>query len=86
MPPSSTLTIRLSPDVKDKLARLAQDTRRSKSFHAGEAVEAYVARELDIIDGLHAGLADAAAGRVVPHEAAMAEVYEVIETASGRKV
>jgi predicted transcriptional regulator len=85
MPASTTMTIRISPDVKAKLGRLAQGTRRSRSFLASEAVEAYVDRELEIIDGIQRGLADVAAGRVVPHGEAMAEIRAVIEAARGRK-
>lgn len=79
MPASTTMTIRISLDVKDKLGRLAQGTRRSRSFLVREAVEAYVDRELEIIDGVERGLADVAAGRVVPHDVAMAELQAVIE-------
>lgn len=78
---SSTLTIRVDAATREKLERLASDTRRSKSFLAGEAVSAYVQRELDIIEGIKRGLLDAEAGRVVAHEEAMAEVYAVIEAA-----
>jgi len=85
MPASTTMTIRISPEVKEKLGRLAQDTRRSRAFLAAEAVEAYVSRELDIIDGIQRGLADVAAGRVVSHEAAMAELQTVIDAARGAK-
>ena len=85
MPISTTMTIRLSPEVRDKLGRLAQGTRRSKAFLASEAVEAYVDRELDIIDGIGRGLADVAAGRVVPHDVAMAELETVIEVAHSGK-
>lgn len=85
MPASTTMTIRISPEVKDKLGRLAQGTRRSRAFLASEAVEAYVDRELGIIDGIQRGLADAAAGRVVPHDVAMTELQTVIETARGGK-
>jgi len=81
MAASTTMTIRVSAAVKEKLGRLAQDTRRSQSHLAAEAVSAYVDRELDIIDGIQAGLADVAAGRVVSHEEAMAEIYNVIEAA-----
>lgn len=35
-------------------------------------------RELKIIDGIKQSIGDAAAGRVVPHEQAMAELYAVI--------
>ena len=81
MPASTTMTIRVRPDVKDKLDRLALGTQRSKSFLAGEAVAAYVERELEIIEGIHAGIADVEAGRTVSHDEAMAEVYAVIDAA-----
>ena len=82
MPPRGTLGLQAGecPEVKDKLGRLAQDTRRSRSFLANEAVEAYVSRELEIIDGIQRGLADVTAGRVVSHEAAIEEL-RVIHTA-----
>lgn len=83
MPASTTLTIRLSPDTKAKLARLAEGTRRSRAFLAGEAVAAYVERELAIAEGIERGLADVEAGRLVAHEEAMAELYAVIENAAG---
>ncbi|MER8944609.1 CopG family ribbon-helix-helix protein [Mesorhizobium sp. M0959] len=73
MAASTTMTIRVSPDVKEKLDRIATDTRRSKSFLAGEAVAAYVDRELEIIEGIKRGLADVEAGRIVSHDKAMAE-------------
>ena len=81
MPTSATMTIRIATDTKRKLERLAADTRRSKSFLAAEAVSAYVERELAIIDGVHRGLTDVEAGRVVPHDAAMDEVQAVIDAA-----
>jgi predicted transcriptional regulator len=82
---STTMTIRVSAEVKEKLGRLAQDTRRSRSFLAGEAVEAYVERELAIIEGVRRGLADVEAGRVVPHEEAMAELRAAIDAAQARR-
>lgn len=85
MSASTTMTIRVSPEVKEKLDRIATDTRRSKSFLAGEAVSAYVDRELEIIDGIKSGMADAAAGRVIPHEQAVAEMRQVIEDAKRKK-
>ncbi|PDT13729.1 CopG family transcriptional regulator [Rhizobium sp. J15] len=82
---STTMTIRVRPDVKEKLDRIAADTQRSKSFLAGEAVAAYVERELEIIDGIKRGMADAEAGHLVPHEQAVAEMREIIEDAKRRK-
>ena len=85
MTASTTMTIRVSPDPKSKLERIAADTRRSKSFLAAEAVSAYVERELEIIDGIKRGMADVAAGRVVPHEEVMAEARQIIADAKRKK-
>ncbi len=82
---STTMTIRVTPDLKEKLGRLAQGTRRTKSFLAAEALDAYVNRELEIIEGIQRGLADMAAGRVIPHDEAMARIDAAIE-AAGAKV
>ena len=43
MSQSSTMTVRLDPDLKEKLDRLAKATRRSKAFLAAEAIKDYVA-------------------------------------------
>ena len=85
MTASTTMTIRVSPETKTKLERIAADTRRSKSFLAAEAVSAYVERELEIIDGIKRGMADVAAGRVVPHEEVMAEARQIIADAKRKK-
>lgn len=82
---STTMTIRVSPETKSKLERIAADTRRSKSFLAAEAVSAYVERELEIIDGIKRGMADVAAGRVVPHEQVMADARQIIADARRKK-
>jgi predicted transcriptional regulator len=52
MASSTTMTIHLSSVTKQKLERVAVDTRRSKSFLAAEGVSAYVEHELEIIDGI----------------------------------
>jgi predicted transcriptional regulator len=78
MTTSTTLTIRLDSQLKEKLGRLADGTRRSRSFLAAEAVETYVDRELAIIEGIERGLADVASGRTVGHEDAMASVRRAI--------
>jgi predicted transcriptional regulator len=78
---TTTMTIRVPLDVRDKLERLAHGTRRSRSFLAAEAVAAYVERELSIIEGIEQGLADVAAGRTVSHDAAMDEVAAIVAKA-----
>lgn len=79
---STTMTIRVTPDLKEKLGRLAQGTRRTRSYLAAEAVEAYVNRELEIIEGIQRGLADMEAGRVTPHDEAMDRIDAAIAAAS----
>ena len=85
MTASTTMTIRVGTDVKEKLGRLARDTHRSKSFLAAEAVTAYVDRELEIIGGIQRGLADIEAGRVVSHDEAMAEIYDSIDAVERKR-
>jgi len=46
------MTIRVSEDTSAKLTKIAEGTKRSKSFLAREAVSAYVERELAIIEGI----------------------------------
>lgn len=82
MPASTTMTIRVAPDVKEKLDRIAVATRRSKSFLAGEAVAAYVERETEIVAGVRRGLDDMKAGRVVAHDAAVAEIEAALAAAA----
>ena len=81
---STTLSIRLASTLKTDLDRLARATKQTKSFLAAAAVEAYVARELEIIEGIERGLVDTNAGRVVPHEQVATEVLEAIEAITGR--
>ncbi|MER8864108.1 CopG family ribbon-helix-helix protein [Mesorhizobium sp. M0751] len=85
MTANATMTIRVSSETKLKLEQIAAVTRRSKSVLAAEAVSAYVDRELEIIEGIQRGIADAAAGRVVPHDEAMAEIDAIIEAAEAKR-
>lgn len=78
---SETVTVRLSPEMKSRLDELATHTRRTKSFIAGEAIAGYVERELAIVAGIKRGLADVEAGRTVPHEEAMRQIFETIARA-----
>lgn len=82
---TTTMTIRVRSDVKEKLDRIATITHSSRSFLAGQAVADYVERELGIIDGIKRGLDDIQAGRLVDHDNAMAEIYAVIDAAEATK-
>ena len=78
---STTMTIRVSADLREKLDRLAADTRRSRSVLIAEAVSVYVARELAIVDGVNQGLEDVRSGRTISHENAMSELDSAIQRA-----
>ena len=83
MAASTTMTIRVTAQAKDRLDRLARETRRSRSFLAAEAVDRYLDREQAIIDGITRGRADIAAGDLVTNDAAFAELTAAI-AAAGR--
>ena len=83
---STTLTVRISPEVKERLGRLADRTRRTKSFLAGEAITDFVDRELAIIGGIRRGMDDMQAGRVVPHKQAMRRLRATVVRAAKAKM
>jgi predicted transcriptional regulator len=82
MTQSTTLTVRLTSDVKDQLGRLAEGTNRTKSFLASEAIEAYVKQQLEIVEGIERGLADMKAGRLVSHDEATQRIRALIDRAA----
>lgn len=59
---STTMTIRLEDEVKDRLDQLAEATQRSKSYLAAEAVRAYVENNEWQISEIHAALRETDAG------------------------
>lgn len=59
---STTMTIRLTSEVRDKLEKLAQVTGRSKSFLAADAIEVYLATQTWQIEEIQKGLEEADAG------------------------
>lgn len=78
---SETVTVRLDSETKSRLEELAQHTRRTKSFLAGEAIATYVERELAIIAGIQRGLDDVKAGRTVSHDVARKRIMETLAVA-----
>ena len=59
---STTMTVRIDDDVKDRLDVLAEATQRSKSFLAAEAIREYVELNEWQIHETLAALAEADAG------------------------
>lgn len=76
---STTMTVRLEDDVKDRLERLADSTHRSKSYLAAEAIREYVANNEWQIAEIQAALQEADAGDVATDEevAAVARKWKV---------
>jgi predicted transcriptional regulator len=59
---SSTITIRLETEVRDRLDLLAESTQRSKSFLAAEAIREFVDRNEWQVGEIRSALVEAAAG------------------------
>jgi len=59
---STTMTIRIEDEVKDRLDRLADSTRRSKSFLAAEAIRQFVENNEWQVAEIEAALKEADAG------------------------
>ena len=59
---STTMTVRLDDEVKERLDVLAEATQRSKSFLAAEAIRAYVENNEWQIGEIRAALQEADAG------------------------
>lgn len=86
MPATSPLTIQLTPETEARLARLAERTNHAPSVLAADAITQYVSRESGILDGIARGLADRDAGRLVPHDEAMARLDAAITRVEREKV
>ncbi len=69
MAKSTTMTVRLKPEVSDKLEALARDTKRSKAYLASEAIASYVDHNAWQVAEIKRGLEEARSGAPgVPHE------------------
>jgi predicted transcriptional regulator len=66
--PSSTFTVRVDADAKDRLERLARETGRSRSFLAAEAINEYLDVNEWQVAGINEAIAAADRGELIPHE------------------
>jgi predicted transcriptional regulator len=76
---STTMTIRLEDEVKDRLDHLAEATQRSKSFLAAEAIRVFVETNEWQIGEIKAALKEADAGDFASDKevAALAKKWKV---------
>jgi RHH-type rel operon transcriptional repressor/antitoxin RelB len=66
--PSTTFTVRVEPDVKKRLERLAKSTGRSRSFLAAEALSEYLDVNEWQVAGVRRAMASLDRGDGVPHQ------------------
>ena len=65
---STTLTIRVDKEMKDRLERIAKSQRRSKAFIAVQAIEDYLAVQEAQIKGIEEAIASMDSGEGIEHE------------------
>jgi predicted transcriptional regulator len=64
---SATLSVRLKPEIKKRLARLAKDSGRSSNFLISDAVESYVADQERMLSEVRQADRQVASGHYVRH-------------------
>lgn len=84
MPAKPILNVRLAPETLRKLDALAAATRRTRSFIANEALEAWIERELELIEELQIALEEGRAGKGILHDKAMRQIDMAVERAIKR--
>ena len=65
---SATLSIRLKPETKRRLAKLAKNSGRSSNFLISDAVDSYVAEQEMLAAEIRQGNRQVAAGHYIRHE------------------
>lgn len=65
---STTLTIRVDREMKDRLEHIARSQRRSKAFVAVSAIEAYLSVQEAQIRGIEEAMASADRGELIAHD------------------
>jgi len=66
--PSTTFTIRVEPEVKKRLEKLAKSTGRTRSFLAAEALSEYLDVNEWQVAGVRRAMASLDRGDGVPHQ------------------
>jgi predicted transcriptional regulator len=84
MPARPILNVRLAPETLRKLDAVAAATKRTRSFIANEALEAWIGRQIEVIEDLQVALEEGRAGKGIPHDKAMRQIDAAGERASKR--
>lgn len=78
----TTITVRVSTELRDRLEAIAKETRRSKSFLSNEAIEEFVAIEEMELAAIREGIEDMRNGNTISHEVAINRFDEAITQAA----
>lgn len=79
MAETTTITVRVSLETKKRLDQLAGMTGRSRSYLVADALGAYLAEEIEIVEGILEGMKDVEEGRVFTSEQVRAHIDELFE-------
>lgn len=74
MAKSSSVSVRLQPDLNEKLSTVADRLDRPKSWVIEQALKEFIELQMWQIASIEEGLRDADAGRIVKHEDVVAWV------------
>ena len=77
----TTITVRVSTELRDRLEAIAKETRRSKSFLSNEAIERFVENEEEIIAGIKQAMKEMDEGKWIAHEDVMREIDAMFDEA-----
>ena len=87
MEQTSTMTIRLSEAIKNKLEQLAVATERTKAYLAAKAIEEFIATQEWQIQAIQEAVreADSPQAKFVEHEAVVKRIQARITRHQGKK-
>lgn len=78
----TTITVRVSTELRDRLEAIAKATKRSKSFLSKEAIEEFVLIEEQELAAIREGLEDMREGNTISHAEAELQFDEAIAQAA----
>ena len=86
MSKNTAISVRISDEMDEQIATIAQLRGRTKSWVINEALQGYIESEKQFVEAVQVGLRDIDAGRVVPHDAVMRELGDIIAAARKHQI
>ena len=81
----TTITVRVSIELRNRLDAIAKESRRSKSFLSNEAIARFVESEEEFIESIRQADIDIDEGRGIAHEEVERLSEEIITGAALKK-